>query len=78
MSVVDRPSRIVASLDCASIVTGGQLLTIAKTVPLSAGGSQSFVMRTQYALVTFGFTVSDVVVAFAIGAAVLPELPAYH
>ena len=78
MSVVDLPSRIVASADCESIVTGGQLLTIAKTVPLSAGGSQSFVMRTQYAVVTFGFTVSDDVVALAIGVAVLPELPLYH
>ena len=78
MSAVDRPSRIVASADSESIVTPGQLLTMAKTVPLSAGGPQSFVMRTQYAVVTFGFTVSDGVVAFAIGVAVLPEPPEYH
>jgi len=51
---------------------------MANTVPLSAGGAQPLVMRTQYALVTAGFTVSDVDVAPAIGVLVFPEEPLYH
>src|SRR2546425_1257347 len=60
------------------MATGGQLLTMANTVPLSAGGAHPLVMRTQYALVTAGFTVREVDVAPAIGAFVFPDEPLYH
>ena len=79
-SVAAVPIGAETDAGCVVIVGAGQFaetVTTAVTLLLPVA-LQLFETRTQYEVVTVGDTVTDALVAFAIGLLVLPDVPVYH